>query len=220
MTARELRARAREVLGYRIFDGRWLYAVLAYVLVSAASTAIGYIPWAGWICSILLTGVFSMCLASYFRYVGERGNDEYSSLAPLIEPIRSDLAGSIVLGLLTTVFTLLWTLLFVFPGIVKIYSYSMAYYIKLDHPEYTPNQAITESRKMMNGNKFRLFCLDLSFVGWCFVGILACGIGILWVQPYMEAARYEFYRDLKFDDFGRNMQFFDDSTAQNQGDAI
>ena len=48
----------------------------------------------------------------------------------------------------------------------------------------------------MNGNKWKLFVLDLSFIGWYIVGMLACGIGTLWVVPYNEAARAEFYQEL------------------------
>ncbi|MBR5241893.1 MAG: DUF975 family protein, partial [Clostridia bacterium] len=72
----------------------------------------------------------------------------------------------------------------------------MAYYIKLDHPEYTPTEAITESRKLMDGNKMRLFCLHLSFIGWAIVCLFTFGIGTFWLIPYMNAANAEFYQDL------------------------
>ena len=60
----------------------------------------------------------------------------------------------------------LWSLLLVIPGIVKTYSYAMTPYIMSEHPSLTANEAITESRRIMNGNKWRLFCLDFSFIGW------------------------------------------------------
>lgn len=60
----------------------------------------------------------------------------------------------------------LWSLLLVIPGIVKTYSYAMTPYIMSEHPSLTANEAITESRRIMNGNKWRLFCLDFSFIGY------------------------------------------------------
>ena len=119
----------------------------------------------------------------------------------------------------------LWSLLLVIPGIVKTYSYAMTPYIMSEHPSLTANEAITESRRIMNGNKWRLFCLDFSFIGWellCSVPLYAEGflvlkyftgsealaislvllltiplsIGFFFVRPYEEAAWATFYRDI------------------------
>ena len=98
-----------------------------------------------------------------------------------------------VLNLLITLKVFAWSLLFVIPGIVKAYAYSMAYYIKLDHPDYGWNACITASRQMMDGHKWEKFVLDLSFLGWIIVGSLCLGVGTLWVTPYMEAANAQFY---------------------------
>ena len=102
--------------------------------------------------------------------------------------------------LLVQIYIMLWTLLFYIPGIVKSYSYAMTPYILLDKPELSATDAITESRKMMNGHKMELFILDLSFIGWILLSLLTCGILFLYVAPYMQAARAEFYRTLKGDD--------------------
>jgi uncharacterized membrane protein len=102
-----------------------------------------------------------------------------------------------LLGFLKNLFIILWSLLFVIPGIVKTYSYAMAYYIKYDHPEYNWKMCIDESRRMMDGHKWRLFCLHFSFIGWELLGALAFGIGTLWVTPYKQAAEANFYDDLK-----------------------
>lgn len=93
--------------------------------------------------------------------------------------------------------TFLWSLLLVIPGIIKAFAYAMAPFIAEDHPEYTVSQAISESCRMMQGHKFDLFYLYLSFIGWFFLSILTCGIGILWLQPYVENAVAAFYNDLK-----------------------
>lgn len=76
------------------------------------------------------------------------------------------IGSGIIMNLLVGVFTFLWSLLFVIPGIVKSYSYAMTPFILAEHPEISENEAITRSRYMMDGNKWRLFCLMFSFIGW------------------------------------------------------
>ena len=84
----------------------------------------------------------------------------------------SKLMKSFLTYLLMYVYLMLWTLLLIIPGIIKSFSYSMTYFILNDRPEYTANQAITESRHMMNGHKMDYFLLCLSFLGWFILSIL------------------------------------------------
>lgn len=129
------------------------------------------------------------------------------------------------MNFLTGLYLFLWTLL-VIPGIVKGYSYAMTPYIMAEYPELTANEAITRSREIMDGNKWRLFCLGFSFIGWSLLcalpTLLALGfiygaiiraesltallwlipagipsfIGYLFLRPYQEAAYAAFYRDV------------------------
>jgi uncharacterized membrane protein len=103
---------------------------------------------------------------------------------------------SLVLHLLHSLYLLAWTLLFYIPGIVKHYSYSMAYYISLDMPHMSADDCITESRRLMDGHKAELFLLDLSFFGWYLLSFLTFGIGLLFVTPYHEMAKAVFYEEL------------------------
>ena len=103
---------------------------------------------------------------------------------------------ALFLRLRLTVFTFLWTLLFIIPGIIKSYSYSMSGFIMTENPEISSKEAMEVSMKMMAGNKWRLFCLQLSFIGWYILGAMACGIGIFFVQPYVNAAIAGFYDDV------------------------
>ena len=100
-------------------------------------------------------------------------------------------------SVLYNVFLALWSMLFIIPGIVKYYSYSMTFYILRDNPDMLANDAITASRQMMNGHKLRLFCLHLSFIGWILLSVLTLGIGLLFVFPYMQTAQAAFYEDLR-----------------------
>lgn len=127
---------------------------------------------------------------------------------------------------LVGLYTVLWTLLFIIPGIIKTYSYAMTPYILAENPSMTATEAITESRRIMDGNKWRLFCLSFSFIGWALLcaapALIALGIligiavrttsflPILWIiplsiplsigglflNPYQEAAWAAFYRDV------------------------
>ncbi len=127
------------------------------------------------------------------------------------------LGDGFLMNLLIAIYTFLWSLLFVIPGIVKSFSYAMTPYILAEHPEYGVNTAITFSREMMHGNKFRLFCLNLSFIGWNLLCALPAGIavwsvlvgktyllplilvtmvGSLFLSAYMEAAQAAFYREV------------------------
>ena len=99
--------------------------------------------------------------------------------------------------LLVFVYTLLWTLLLVIPGIIKAYSYSMTFYILRENPEMTAGDAITASQKMMDVDKMDLFLLSLSFIGWAILASITFGIGYLWLIPYIYTAYAAFYETLK-----------------------
>ena len=94
------------------------------------------------------------------------------------------------------VYVLLWSLLFVIPGIIASFSYAMTGYILAEHPDLTGSEAIARSKEMMAGNRFRLFCLHFSFIGWDFLCALTLGIGNLWLSPYKQAATAAFYREV------------------------
>lgn len=112
------------------------------------------------------------------------------------------IGGVAVLALLTNIFTSLWMILFVIPGIVKAYAYSQSYFIYYDQIQQTGEKpkvldTITASRRLMDGHKGRLFWLDLTFIGWYFVTALTLGIAYLWLAPYMSATKAAFYEDLQ-----------------------
>ncbi len=97
---------------------------------------------------------------------------------------------------LKTLYCFLWSLLFIIPGIIASYSYAMTGYILAEHPELTASEAIARSKEMMSGNRFRLFCLQLSFIGWAILCAFTFGIGNLWLSPYRQAATAAFYREI------------------------
>lgn len=101
-----------------------------------------------------------------------------------------------LLQLVTGLFVFLWSLLFVIPGIIAAYRYSMAPYIMAQNPDIGVMEAINQSKTMMYGHKGRLFCLHLSFIGWACLAVLSFGIGFLWLNPYVYATEATFYLNL------------------------
>lgn len=90
----------------------------------------------------------------------------------------------------------LWTLLFIIPGIIKTYAYSMTEFILMDNQGMDALTAISKSKEMMNGRKGKLFLLDLSLIGWYFLCIFTCGIGFLWLSSYFMTNRAVFYQEM------------------------
>ena len=96
-------------------------------------------------------------------------------------------------------YTILWTMLFIIPGIVKSYEYQMIPYLLAENPQMSREQAFAESKRMMSGQKWRAFVLDLSFIGWNILSAITLGIlGIFYVQPYMDATHAALYEALRY----------------------
>ncbi|MQS76693.1 DUF975 family protein [Companilactobacillus halodurans] len=108
----------------------------------------------------------------------------------------------IIIYVLIGIFTFLWTLLLVIPGIIKGIAYSQTYFVYKDLNDrglasnYSLTDYITRSRQLMNGNKWRYFVLQLSFIGWWILGFISLGIGFIWIYPYYKLTMANFYHDL------------------------
>lgn len=190
MNRAELKARARAQLGGGIFEENWLLALVVELIAGAILGAASFTV----VGAIVLTGPLVYGLAHL--YIKQARDGQEMDIGELFCGFSDDIGGNILLGFMEGLFVFLWSLLFFIPGIVKAYSYSMAFYIKSDNPTYTWKQCLDASRAMMKGHKGELFVLDLSFIGWIIVGSLCFGVGTLWVSVYMSAARAQFYNEL------------------------
>ena len=99
---------------------------------------------------------------------------------------------------LRDLYTFLWSLLLIIPGVVKSYEYSMIPYILAENPQIDSDRAFAVSRSMTDGEKISIFVLDWSFFGWIILGTMACGVGTLFVAPYIQATYTELYEVLKY----------------------
>jgi len=156
----------------------------------------------GTIVSLIRLIIGSPVTLGYCKYnlnlVDRNGKAQFSNIFSKFKYIGP----AILMQLLRYIYIFLWSLLFVIPGIIKTYSYAMTAYIMSENPTMPVNDAITESRRLMDGNKWRLFCLQFSFIGWSILCAFTCGIGYLWLFPYEEAARAAFYREIRFEKDG------------------
>ncbi len=144
------------------------------------------------IISLIIGSSVKVGYAKYNLNLNDNKEAQFENLFDYFRNWKTNITAS----LLKSLYTLLWTLLLIIPGIIASYSYAMTEYILADHPELYANEAIKKSKEMMDGNKWRLFCLEFSFIGWSFLASLTFGIGHLWLVPYKEAARAAFYRDI------------------------
>ena len=99
--------------------------------------------------------------------------------------------------LLQNIYTVLWTLLLIVPGIIKSIEYAMTPFIVADEPELGCNEAIEKSMAMMRGHRWQLFKMYLGMIGWMILGVFTCYIAWLWIVPYYQMVFAKFYLELK-----------------------
>lgn len=153
---------------------------------------------------LFIIGIIINLLVVYQIEVGVKGffiRNGYTDarVGDILETYRNGSMGTVALTrFLMDLFTLLWTLLFIIPGIVKSYQYKMIPYILADNPDIDWREAFDLSKKMTDGHKMDLFILDLSFIGWYILSTVTCGIvGIFYVTPYYEQTMAEAYEVLR-----------------------
>ena len=158
-----------------------------------AGGLLSMIPGGGLVATIIITPAFTLSSARVFLMVVRGDTPEVSHAFCGFDDFFAAFKVTFLVGL----FTFLWSLLFIIPGIVKSYAYSMAIYILADNKGKSARECIAESQEMTKGHKAELFVLHLSFIGWIFLSILTLGIALIWVVPYMNAAYANAYETLK-----------------------
>lgn len=206
--------------------GKWgtvILAMLASMLISLAASSISRIPTvlgsiaqytdgaAGIIFALfatvtaLLTAIIGLivggCLiygvSTYTLKLVRYGETNISYIFCGFSYGMSTILRSTLLLLLQNIFIFLWTLLFIIPGIVASLSYSQAFYILADNDDISALDAIRQSKQMMKGYKGRLFCLELSFIGWALLCVLTFGIGYIFLAPYVQTSFANFHEYLR-----------------------
>ena len=185
---RDLMIMARESL--RTHWGLGIGAMLLYQVIIQSISAI---PFLGMIAIIVISGPMTIGLYLIFISLARRTKAGIDQLFSGFNRFGTALAAY----LLTSLYVLLWCLLLIIPGIIAAYSYSMTFFIIADDPSVTASDAIAQSKEMMQGNKWKMFCLVWRFFGWMLLCILTLGIGFLWLGPYMQMTMAHFYEDVR-----------------------
>ena len=195
----ELKNRAKESL-----KGKYGEAIKLLLITFAISFATGFVigflnldediaELISSIVSLAVAGLLGFGTVSFFLKISRNETVTYKELFSKINMCFSYLAISLLVGL----FTALWSLLLIIPGIIAAINYSLVYFVKLDNPELGALEVLRKSKEMMNGHKWDFFILILSFLGWAILGIFTLGILYLWLVPYMQVTYANFYNSLK-----------------------
>ena len=188
MTRIELKSAAKEQI-----KGKIGVLFVITLIIGAIGAACAFIPVISPIGALIITPAFEISLCMIYLKLTK--NEEIS--------VGDTFSGFNITGkaiwlmIITQFFTFLWSLLFVIPGIIKAYSYSMAPYILADNPELTANEALSKSKEIMDGHKFDLFVLQLSFFWWYMLSAITFGIAYIYVIPYVSATTANFYNSIK-----------------------
>ncbi len=185
---RDLMTQARDCL-----RGNWGLGVGVVVVSGVISMVAQLIPLLGIVISLLIGGPLALGMAIVFLTIARSEGAQFGMLFDGFKRFGASLAAYLLMSL----FTILWTLLLIIPGIIAALSYSMTFFILRDDPTVGALDAITRSKKMMKGNKWKYFCLQWRFFGWALLCLLTLGIGFLWLSPYIMTSTARFYEDLK-----------------------
>lgn len=185
MTISQVKRTAKESL-----RGNWGIAigifVLAWLILTITGGILGWIPFVGQVAMILVTGPLYTGVSWVYLAIS-RG--EQPDVAYMFSGFK-EFGRTFVAYLLICIFTVLWGLLLIVPGIIKTYSYSQTLFILRDNPNISPLDAITESRHMMNGHKGRLFGLSLTFLLWYLIPIGVAIVGSVIVFSGVATSSY------------------------------
>lgn len=187
-TRAELKAEAKEQIRGNVF-----MAFVCWLIVSVILVALNFIVGIGTVASIILSPVL---LFGFIKLFYDLAQGEKIQVSNVFSGF-SNFGNVFVTNFLVGLFTSLWSLLFVIPGIIKTFSYSMSNYVLCDYPELSGTQAIKESQRIMDGHKMDLFVLYLSFIPWALLGTITLGLAYIYIIPYMQATVTNFYNDIK-----------------------
>ncbi|MDD2272875.1 MAG: DUF975 family protein [Desulfuromonadaceae bacterium] len=182
-----LMAQARESL-----KGNWGLVTGTTVLFIIISGVVQCIPLLGGFIGFAINGPLSLGLATLYLSIIRNKEAKSSQLFDGFNRFGVSL-GAYLLALL---FCVLWALLLIVPGIIASLSYSMMYYIIADDRNIGPLEAISKSKAIMYGNKWKLACLNARFIGWSILCIFTLGIGFIWLLPYIATSNAKFYEEI------------------------
>ena len=165
-------------------------AQLGATVITGAASVFAII---GLLISLFVGNAATVGLCNYFIM----NTDSKPTFADAFSGFKLKYGRNIGTLLLVGIKIVLWSILFIIPGIIKSFEYEIIPYILADNAEISSKDAFKKAKQMMKGNKWRLFKLNFSFIGWFLLCVLTLGIGTFFLIPYIDAANAEFYVELK-----------------------
>lgn len=147
-----------------------------------------------YLAELIIIGPMTFGYYLYLSCIVDRGENNFNLLFKGFERF----VDTMVAGLLMSLAVSIGCVLLIVPGIIAACGFSMTFFIMNDDPNISGVDALQQSWNMMNGHKWEYFCLNLRFIGWALLCLLTCGIGCLWLQPYITVTSLNFYRKLRY----------------------
>ena len=171
-------------------EGKWvniaLGSLLYLVLLAVAGSTY-----------LLELFVYGPLTFGYFLYIAcnvDTGENNFNLLFKGFERFGDTL----IAGLIYSLAVGIGSFLLIVPGIIIACGLGMTFYIMVDDQNISGIDALQQSWNMMKGHKWEFFCLQFRFIGWILLAILTCGIGMIFLEPYMVATNQNFYRKLRY----------------------
>ena len=193
-TFNELKASAKIQIKGKIGILFAMFFIMIVIMIGVSSAS-SFVPVLGSIANYLVNAAFALGGAWVFLGIAKGEEVSVGNIFYGFEDLWAAIKAQFFMGL----FILLWYLLLIIPGIIKTYAYSMTFYILAENKGMPVLEAITLSKKMMDGHKMDLFRLFLSFIGWFILVLITFGIAGIWVYPYFYATITNFYLSVKED---------------------
>ena len=173
--------------------GKWWLAVGTFLVYMIIVVAIQSIPQVGRVAILIVSGPFALGVVIFSLSISR---NQEARLEQIFQGFNNFIT-ALKAYVFSLLFIFLWSILLIVPGIIAALSYSMTFFIIADDNSISALEAIKKSKKMMDGYKWKYFCLYLRFIGWALLCILTLGIGFLWLIPYMQVSVAKFYDDIK-----------------------
>ena len=181
--------------------GKWGISIAACLIVTIITIMVsligGYLineDWGGNILSLFIVPPMGVGMALFFLNLY---NGNKLEIRTIFNPFKEVWLNSVLAYFMMIVIIFIGSILFIIPGIIASLMFSQAFYIIAEDNKIDPYNALVKSKKMMEGNKWKLFKIILRILLLAIVCILTLGIGFIWLAPYQNAVYAKFYNVVK-----------------------
>ncbi len=181
--------------------GKWGISIAACLIATIITILVSFIggylineDWGGNILSLLIVPPIGVGMALFFLNLYDGKKLEISTI---FNPFKEVWLNSVLAYFMMIVIIFIGSILLIIPGIIASLMFSQVLYIIAEDNKIDPYNALVKSKKMMEGNKWKLFKIILIIILLAIVCVLTLGIGFIWLAPYQNAVYAKFYNVVK-----------------------